>query len=144
METQPPTYTGEASLGVFRLAYGVTLIVVAYKDSSSIDVVVHGTIIDGEKWAELVARPLVASSSTPLLPLTMRIKDELRSGWVLCRILLQANGSQSYGHGCVCSVRRVYVLLEIPVYYLNSTILYGLNYSTKILRLPCSEPRTSG
>ena len=127
-EAEPPLPGGPVRIGVVRLAFGAALIVTAYPFEGHVDIVVHGTIVDGEGWKKLLARAAMfytpsdspggsdAERRAEILYLLANSSASLRTDWSLWRIHIEGRGSTLYSEGSVIPVSNIYVLLEMPSY----------------------------
>ncbi len=124
--------------GVIMLPFGGSLIVTAYSSGDRVFIVVHGLILDYERWEMLLSRtglimgglhpgvrgglglegdyPLITGGFNVGYKGSPGVNGSLaRSGWVLWRINL-TGGSYVLSEEGLRGVGGVYVLLEMPVY----------------------------
>ena len=133
-----PGGQGMVKVGVIMLPFGGSLIVTAYSSGGRVFFVVHGLILDYERWEMLLSRtglimggpypgtcgglglegdyPLVTGGFNVGYKGSSGVNGSLaRSGWVLWRINLTGGSYVLSGDG-LRVVGGVYVLLEMPVY----------------------------
>jgi hypothetical protein len=106
-----PPQDGIVRIGVVRLGFGAGLIVTAYPSGGSVDIVVHGTVLDPDEYVEVVHRVMLGRPE--LYGMEDRMQD-YRYYYVLYRIRLPGHGSTIQVEGQTLRVGNVYVLLEMP------------------------------
>ena len=111
-----------ARIGRIQLPYGATLIVTALPDQNGVDVVVHGTLTDPTSVLNLTAQSLIYMTSNAIPPDFFhktynyaRLRG-VQTDWVLWRIEIDGHGSSLVVDGADHPIRKVYLLLEMPVY----------------------------
>ena len=112
-----PDTNSVVRVGVVKLPFGAGLIVTAYRTGNGITVVVHGTIINQTGWKELLSR--VGAFMGGLKEDAETVKVE----WVLWRIMVEGGKTYLAVNDEKIPVKNVIVLLEMPAYTINETII---------------------
>jgi len=126
-------------VGLINLSYGALMIVSSYRCRDGVDIVVHATIGDDKLWRELLAKALMLTFRLEREDVLEALKITLfrkyrylfnKSAWALWKISLKGNGSRvRLLSGETLPIRNVFVILEMPVYFIAPSInetLYNL------------------
>ncbi len=144
-------------IGLVRLPFGAGLVVTAYQSRDGLTIVVHGTIINETGWRELLTRTIAfAEYPSPTLfgwgtwygshkyyyvgdysPVPgVNVKVRYVNYWVLWRAMLEGRGSYLDIGNATVPIKRVVVLIEMPVH----VEIASYNGETKYLWTALAEP----
>lgn len=116
-------------IGRVELPFGAALIVTAYQHRGDVYIVIHGTIVNTTEWLDLVISDLMFGDRltefySPPDNLYNDVAREIRTlytGWALFRFGLENRGGSLDINGRLVPIGGVYLLFEMPVYYMYST-----------------------